>query len=64
VLDYDLAAAQTYGQLRATLEQQGMPIGPLDMQIAAHALAADLVLVSNNLREFKRVAGLKLDNWA
>lgn len=63
VMDYDLAAARAYGELRAALERKGVPIGPLDMQIAAHALALDLVLVSNNLREFKRVPGLKFDNW-
>lgn len=64
VLDYTLAAAQAYGVLRAALERKGTPIGPLDMQIAAHALALDMTLVSNNLREFKRVRGLKLENWA
>ena len=63
VMDYDLTAARAYGELRAVLERKGVPIGPLDMQIAAHALALDLVLVSNNLREFKRVPGLKFDNW-
>ena len=63
VMDYDLAAARAYGELRAALERKGVPIGPLDMQIASHALALDLVLVSNNLREFKRVPGLKFDNW-
>lgn len=63
VLDYNLAAAQVYGQLRTALERKGTPIGPLDMQIAAHALALGLTLVSNNLREFKRVRGLKLENW-
>jgi len=63
LVDYDLAAARAYGELRVALERKGVPIGPLDMQIAAHALALDLVLVSNNLREFKRVPGLKFDNW-
>ena len=62
-MDYDLAAARAYGELRTALERKGVPIGPLDMQIAAHALALDLVLVSNNLREFKRVPNLKFDNW-
>ena len=64
VADYDLAAARVYGQLRAALERKGTPIGPLDMQIAAHALALDITLVTNNLREFKRVPGLKLENWS
>ena len=64
VLDYGLEAAKAYGPLRAALERKGTPVGPLDMQIAAHALAMDLILVTNNVREFKRVAGLKLENWA
>lgn len=64
VMDYDLAAAQAYGELRAALEKKGSPIGPLDTQIAAHALALDLTLVTNNQREFKRVPGLRLENWA
>jgi len=63
VMDYDLAAAKAYGEIRAALEKKGVPIGPLDTQIAAHALALDTVLVTNNQREFKRVPGLKLENW-
>ena len=63
VLDYGLAAAQRYGELRAHLDRQGTPIGPLDQQIAAHALALDVTLVTNNLREFERVPGLRLENW-
>ena len=63
VADYDLAAARAYGEVRAGLERKGTPIGPLDLQIAAHALALQVTLVSNDLREFKRVPGLKLDNW-
>ena len=63
VLDYDLGAARKYGELRAYLEQQGTPIGPLDQQIAAHALALDITLVTNNVREFQRVPGLRLENW-
>ena len=63
VLDYDLGAARKYGELRAYLEQQGAPIGPLDQQIAAHALALDVTLVTNNVREFQRVPGLRLENW-
>lgn len=64
VLDYDLRAAQRYGELRALLEKRGTPIGPLDQQIAAHALALNVTLVTNNLREFKRVPDLQLENWA
>ena len=64
VMDYGLEAAQAYGLLRATLERKGTPIGPLDLQIAAHALALDIILVTNNLREFKRVPGLQVESWA
>ena len=63
IADFDRHAAQVYGQLRATLEAAGTPIGPLDTQIAAHALALGVTLVSNNTREFARVPGLVLDNW-
>ena len=63
VMDYGLAAAKVYGELRATLARKGTPIGPLDLQIAAHALALGTTLVTNNQREFKRVPGLSLANW-
>ena len=63
VLDYDLHAAQRYGELHALLENRGTRIGPLDQQIAAHALALNVTLVTNNLREFKRVPDLQLENW-
>ena len=61
--DFDSAAASIYGKVRATLEKKGQPIGPNDMLIAAHALSLGLVLVSDNLGEFKRVRGLKIENW-
>lgn len=64
VLDFDLRAAQAYGDVRAALEKKGVPIGPLDTQLAAHALAEDLTFVTNNVREFKRVPGLRVENWA
>jgi tRNA(fMet)-specific endonuclease VapC len=63
IADFDRAAAREYGRLRAQLEAAGTPIGPLDTQIAAHALALGVTLVSNNLREFARVPGLALANW-
>jgi len=53
-----------YARLRTALEIRGTPIGALDMQIAAHALALGCILVTNNLREFERVDGLLLENWA
>ncbi len=63
IADFDRAAAKIYGPLRARLEAAGTPIGPLDTQIAAHALALGVTLVSNNSREFARIPGLLLDNW-
>ncbi len=53
-----------YGKVRAALEKAGKPIGPLDMLIAAHALALDAVLVTHNTREFRRVPGLTVEDWA
>lgn len=57
------AACRSYGVIRATLERQGTPIGGNDLWIAAQALAAGYVLVSDNTREFVRVPGLLLENW-
>lgn len=57
-------ASSIYARLRSDLERQGTPIGNMDLLIAAHALAEDATLVSNNTREFERVPGLKLENWA
>jgi tRNA(fMet)-specific endonuclease VapC len=61
---FDDRAAGFYGPLRAALEQEGTPIGPLDTLIAAHALALDATLVTSNQREFSRVEGLRVENWA
>ena len=61
---FDDAAAAVYGTVRAQLERAGTPIGSLDMLIAAHALALDRTVVTNNTGEFQRVVGLKLENWA
>lgn len=63
VVAYDQRAALIYGRLRAELERRGTPIGPLDMLIAAHALSLDLTLVTNNVREFKRLPELRIENW-
>ena len=57
-------AAHEYGALRAHLERNGEVIGNNDLWIAAHARAGGLILVTNNEREFKRVPGLKIQNWA
>ena len=53
----------TYGKIRTDLEKRGMPIGAMDTMIAAHALSLNLTLVTNNVREFERVKGLRLENW-
>ena len=63
VLDFDAAAAEAYGNIRAELEKQGLPIGSNDFLIAAHALSQNMVLVTNNTREFSRVNGLTVENW-
>jgi len=63
IVDYDYMASIEYGRIRANLERKGTVIGNMDMQIAGHALALDLVLVTNNIKEFERVLGLELDNW-
>ncbi|MGB0938457.1 MAG: type II toxin-antitoxin system tRNA(fMet)-specific endonuclease VapC [Colwellia sp.] len=63
VIDYGDKAAQHYGSIRAELEQQGQTIGVNDLHIAGHARSESLILVSNNLKEFNRVSGLRTDNW-
>lgn len=62
ILDFDRAASIEYGLIRAKLEYNGKVIGPLDMLIAAHARSMDLVLVTNNENEFRRIDGLKVEN--
>jgi tRNA(fMet)-specific endonuclease VapC len=64
VLAFDADAARHFGEIRAELARTGRPIGPYDMMIAAHARSQGLVLVTNNQREFERVPGLLLENWA
>jgi len=63
ILEFDTAAAEEYGNIRARLEKSGTPIGSLDMLIAAHAKASGCTLVTNNLKEFSRVEGLKVESW-
>ncbi|MBF6622154.1 MAG: tRNA(fMet)-specific endonuclease VapC [Pseudomonas stutzeri] len=63
VLPYDTQAAAHSGQLRAELARIGKPIGPYDQMIAGHARAQGLILVTNNLREFDRVPGLRVEDW-
>jgi tRNA(fMet)-specific endonuclease VapC len=64
ILSYDDMAAKDYGEIRASLERQGTPIGSMDMLIAAHALSLNCTLVTNNEREFSRIPSLKIENWA
>lgn len=64
VLDFDAAAATHAGQIRAELARLGQPIGPYDQMIAGHARSRGLIVVSNNILEFSRVPGLRVENWA
>lgn len=64
LLPMPVAAAREYGLIRAYLERTGQIVGGNDLWIAAHAIAEDLTLVTNNEREFRRVKGLKLENWS
>ena len=63
IVSFDDCAAQHYSVIRAQLERKGMPIGPLDLRIAAHAQCLDVTLVTNNVKEFSRVPKLKIENW-
>lgn len=63
LFDFDNAASMSYSIIRADLELKGTPIGPLDTLIAAHAISLNCTLVTNNQREFNRIAGLRIENW-
>ena len=63
IASYDDACAFRYGELRAQLKRKGRPMGSLDTLIAAHALTLDVVVVTNNMREFSHAPGLRLENW-
>ena len=63
VLPFDTIAAAIFGRVCAGLESKGTPIGTLDTLIAAHALSLNLTLVTNNIKHFKQVRGLKTQNW-
>lgn len=64
ILPFDRAAAIEYGDIKAELERRGTPIGANDLLIAAHAKSLSLPLVTNNIKEFERVDGLKVETWA
>ncbi|HOH36967.1 MAG TPA: type II toxin-antitoxin system VapC family toxin [Spirochaetota bacterium] len=63
IVDYDSKAAKEYGIIRAELEKIGQPIGAMDYLIAAHAISLDLILVSNNLKEFSKIDKIRFENW-
>jgi tRNA(fMet)-specific endonuclease VapC len=62
-LPFDFPGDETYGSIRTQLESAGTPIGGNDLLIAAHAVALDLTLVTDNTKEFSRVGGLRVENW-
>jgi tRNA(fMet)-specific endonuclease VapC len=64
MMAFDESAAIAYGEIRAQLEKAGDPIGPLDMLNAGQAKSLNVVLVTNNVREFKKVKGLKIEAWS
>jgi tRNA(fMet)-specific endonuclease VapC len=63
ILDFNSTDAEIFGIIRAYLERQGKVIIPYDLQIAVQALSRNLILVTNNTKEFERVPGLKIENW-
>jgi len=63
ILPFDESAGRRYGALRVALRRRGQPIGPNDLLIAAHALSLDTTLATNNVREFERVDGLRVERW-
>ena len=64
VFPFDDTATVEYGDICARLQKRRTPIGTMDTLIAAHARAAGLILITNNVREFERVPGLRIENWA
>ena len=64
VASFDRHATTAYGKLRAVLEKKGQPIGSMDLLIAAHAISLDVRLITHNVKEFGRVPGLRIEDWA
>jgi len=64
ILDFDQKAAMEYGQIRSLLETKGRPVGPMDLLLAAQAKSHNLILVTNNEKEFQRIDALRIENWA
>ena len=63
IVPFDEKSCQTYAKTRASLEKSGLPIGPMDLLIASISIANNYILVTNNIKEFKRIKGIKLENW-
>jgi len=64
IADFDEKAAESYGNVRASLEKEGKPVGAMDMLIGAHALSLGVTLITNNTREFKQIRHLKIADWS
>ena len=63
LLPFNGKCCQTYAKIRASLEKSGSPIGPMDLLIASITMAQNLMLVTNNVKEFRRIKGLSIENW-
>jgi tRNA(fMet)-specific endonuclease VapC len=63
VLPFSASAAFHYGEIRVALEREGRPMGANDMLIGAHTRSEGMIIVTNNLREFERIPGLRTENW-
>ena len=63
IVPFDEKSCQIYAKTRASLEKSGLPIGPMDLLIASISIANNYILVTNNIKEFKKIKGLKLENW-
>jgi tRNA(fMet)-specific endonuclease VapC len=64
VASFDRQATAIYGKLRTVPERKGQPIGSMDLLIAAHAISLDVRLITHNVKEFRRVPGLRIEDWA
>jgi tRNA(fMet)-specific endonuclease VapC len=63
IVPFDEKSCAIYARIRASLEKSGLPIGPMDLLIASISLANNYILVTNNIKEFRRIKGLKIENW-
>ena len=63
IVPFDEKSCKVYAKIRASLEKAGTPIDPIDLLIGSISVANNFILVTNNIREFKRVKGIKLENW-